>query len=92
MGRDVSAMAAAVIPVYWHATTNTSGQGAPTPAQVQAQMDVLNNAFGSSGFSFVLMQVNEGANNSWYTINPGSTAESQVKNALQVGSTDTLNL
>jgi hypothetical protein len=92
MGRDISVMAGAVIPVYWHAITNTAGQGAPTPAQVQAQMDVLNNAYTSAGFSFVLMQVNEVANNSWYTMTPGSAAEAQAKTTLRVGGANTLNI
>lgn len=81
-----------VISVYWHTITNTSGQGALTSQQIQAQMDVLNAAYAATGWSFSLVSTDVTANNTWYTMTPGSTAESQAKNALRKGTADDLNL
>jgi hypothetical protein len=92
LGRDVYAQAGGTINVYWHVITNTSGQGAPTTTQINNQMAVLNAAFASSGFSFNLVSVSTTANNSWYTAGPGSSAESQMKNALRQGTADDLNI
>jgi hypothetical protein len=92
LGRDVYAQAGGTINVYWHVITNTSGQGAPTTTQINNQMAVLNAAFASSGFSFNLVSVSTTANNSWYTAGPGTSAESQMKNALRQGTADDLNI
>ena len=91
-GRDLSAQVSAVIPTYWHTITNDAGQGAPTQTQINDQMAVLNAAYAGSGFSFVLMGQTQTANSAWYTMTPGSAAESQAKNALRVGGANTLNI
>ncbi|WP_259372632.1 zinc metalloprotease [Inhella inkyongensis] len=56
------------------------------------QINVLNNAYAGSGFSFNLVQTTRTTNSSWYTAGPGSTAESQMKTALRQGSADDLNI
>lgn len=81
-----------VIQVYWHVITNSSGQGAPTAQQIQSQIAVLNAAYASSGFSFNLAGTTVTANNTWFTAGPGTTAETQMKTALRVGSAATLNI
>lgn len=81
-----------VINVYWHIITNTSGAGAPTAAQINNQIDVLNSAYASTGWSFVLVSTNTTANNSWYTADYGTTAQTQMKIALRQGSADDLNI
>jgi hypothetical protein len=91
-GRDIYATAGGVINVYWHSITNSSGQGAPTTAQINEQMAVLNAAFASSGFSFNLVSVSTTANNTWYTCGPGTSCETQMKTALRQGSADDLNI
>jgi Pregnancy-associated plasma protein-A len=91
-GRDVYAPSAATINVYWHSITNSSGQGAPTTSQINNQIAVLNAAFAASGFSFNLVSVSTTANNTWYTAGPGSSGESQMKNALRQGTADDLNI
>lgn len=90
-GRDVYAAAGGVIPVYWHVITNTSGQGAPTSAQINNQIAVLNAAYAASGFSFVLTSVDTTANNTWYTCS-GGTCETQMKTALRRGTASSLNI
>jgi hypothetical protein len=80
------------ISVYVHVITNASGQGAPTSGQINNQITVLNNAYASTGWSFNLVSTNTTANTSWYTATPGTTAESQMKNALHQGGANDLNL
>jgi hypothetical protein len=91
-GRDLSAKMSVAIPTYWHTITNDAGQGAPTQAQIDDQMAVLNAAYAGSGYSFVLMGQTSTANSAWYTMVPGSVAETQAKNALRVGDAGTLNI
>jgi hypothetical protein len=78
--------------VYWHTITNTSGQGALTSAKIAAQIDVLNDAYAPYGWSFNLVSSDTTANNSWYTVQPSTTAETQMKNALRKGTADDLNI
>lgn len=65
---------------------------------IDAQMTVLNNAYsGATGgfntpYRFVLDGVDRTTNTTWYTMAPGSSAESQCKNALHKGNAATLNL
>jgi hypothetical protein len=93
---DVSnflAVAAGIsVRVYVHVITNTSNQGIPSPNQISDQISVLNAAYAGSGVSFVLFGSDQTANNTWYTATPGTTAETQMKNALHKGGKSDLNL
>ena len=80
------------VSVYWHNITNASGQGAATSQQINSQIQVLNAAYGGKGFSFVLASTDTTANDSWYVVQPGTSAESQMKAALRKGTGDDLNL
>ena len=91
-GVSAAAFATTTVNVYFHTITNTSGAGAVSPAEIQAQIDVLNNAYANSGFQFVLAGSDTTANNTWYTVQPNTTAESQMKAALRKGSADDLNV
>jgi hypothetical protein len=86
------AVTGGVIDVYWHTITNTSGQGALSSQAINAQINVLNNAFAASGWSFRLVATDTTANNSWFTMGSGSVAETQAKNALRRGTADDLNI
>lgn len=79
------------INVYFHVITNSLGQGAPSTQQINSQINVLNNAYAGSGFSFNLLSIDYTANDSWFTATPGTTAEAQMKAALRQGSADDLN-
>jgi len=81
----------ATINVYFHVITNSQGQGAPTTQQINSQINVLNNAYSGSGFTFSLVSTTTTANDSWFTAGPGTTAEAQMKAALRQGSADDLN-
>lgn len=80
-----------VIPVYWHSITDSNGQGAPTTADIDEQMNVLNEAYADSEWSFQLISTDVTANNSWYTCSGGS-CEFQMKSALRQGTADDLNI
>ena len=82
-----------VIPVYWHVINNGSSlaQGNIPDAQITAQINVLNAAYASTGWSFNLVSTDRTTNAAWYTAS-GGTAESQMKNALRQGSADDLNI
>ncbi len=82
-----------VIPVYWHVINNGSGlsQGNIPDSQITSQMTVLNSAYAGTGWSFNLVSIDRTTNASWYTCS-GGTCESQMKNALRLGSADDLNI
>jgi hypothetical protein len=87
------------IPVVVHVIRNSSGGGDVSDTRIGWQIDVLNDSFdgGSVGgvntsFRFVLQATTRSNNNSWYTAGPGSSAETQMKNALRQGGAGTLNI
>jgi len=80
------------ITTYVHVITNTSGAGSLSSSQINGQLTVLNNAYASAGYQFVLAATDTTANNSWYTATPGTTAETQMKTALRRGGSADLNI
>ena len=82
-----------VIPVYWHVINNGSGiaNGDIPASQITAQMNVLNAAFATTGWSFNLVATTRTTNASWYTC-AGGTCETQMKNTLRQGTADDLNI
>jgi len=78
--------------VYFHVITNTAGQGFVSQQRAMDQISVLNAAFAPAQVQFVLSALDYTQNNSWYTATPGSVAESQMKNALRMGTADDLNI
>jgi hypothetical protein len=87
-----AAFTGANVPVYVHVITSASGQGAVPLTQINAQIDVLNDANAASGFSFTLASVDYTANDSWYTMSPGSQEELEAKQALRQGGATALNM
>jgi hypothetical protein len=85
-------MVVGAVKVHVHVITNSSGQGAPTSNMINQQMSVLNNAYAPYGVSFNLVSTDTTANNSWYTCQPNTTAETQMKNALRLGTAQDLNV
>lgn len=97
-----SAPGSVTVPVYFHVINKGSGieNGDIPDSQIQAQIDVLNQAYagqtGGAGtntpFRFQLAATDRTTNASWYTMTPGSAAETQAKNALHKGNAGALNL
>lgn len=88
------AVTGGVIPVYVHVINKGSGiaNGDVPDSQITSQINVLNSAYASTGWSFSLAGTDRTNNASWYTATPNTTAESQMKNALRLGSADDLNV
>lgn len=88
------------IPVAVHVIRRGTGlsNGDIPQSMIDDQIDVLNDAFsGVTGgvntqFRFTLQSVDRTTNTTWYTAGPGTSAETQMKNALHVGSASTLNM
>lgn len=82
------------INVYFHVINNGTGiaNGDVPDSQITAQINVLNAAFASWGWSFNHVSTDRTTNSSWYTAGPGSTAEDQMKSALRQGTADDLNI
>ena len=97
-GAPLSRATGGTIPVYVHVIRDAAGNGDVSDTRIAQQIAVLNAAYGGStggvntGWSFSLVSTDRTNNSSWYTAGYGTTAESQMKNALRQGSADDLNL
>ncbi|XXZ56389.1 zinc metalloprotease [Sorangium sp. So ce341] len=82
------------IPVHFHVINKGTGirNGDVPDSMINDQIRVLNEAYATTRFSFVLESVDRTTNATWYTMSLGSTAERQAKRALRKGGPDHLNL
>ena len=80
------------IDVYFHVITSTSNAGSVSTQMITDQIRVLNDAYNQWGWSFRLVDVDTTADNAWFAMSPGSTAEAAAKAALRRGSADDLNI
>jgi len=82
------------IPVHFHVINKGRGlaNGDVTDAMILDQIQVLNEAYASTGFSFTLVSVDRTTNPTWYTMSLGSAVERQAKRALRVGGPDYFNI
>jgi hypothetical protein len=82
------------IPVVFHVITKTDRKlgtvGFVSDARVQQQINVLNQAYAGTGFSFTLQGINRVDNATWYDRCYGA-GESKMKQALAVSPATTLN-
>jgi hypothetical protein len=86
-GRPLLGTAAVNIPIVFH-VIHDGAEGNVTDEQVQAQVQVLNDAYTGSGFSFTLQAINRVNNRSWFR---GCYSNRQFKRELAVDPTHTLN-
>jgi pregnancy-associated plasma protein-A len=91
---DTSNATGGTINVYFHVIRRGSGtaNGDIPTSQITSQMNVLNAAFASTGWSFTLAAVDRTTNTSWFNMGYGSSAEAQAKAALRRGTADDLNI
>jgi hypothetical protein len=86
------------INVYVHVITASNGAGNLDDVSIAAQVNVLNTAYsgGTGGvntpFRFVLIGVDRTANDTWFTAEPDTPAEEEMKAALRQGTAKDLNL
>jgi hypothetical protein len=91
------------IPVYFHVVYRSDGVGNISETWIDNQINAMNEHFtgldtpayrtaaANMSFRFTKAGVTRTQNNTWYSAGPGSSAESQMKNALRVGTADDLN-
>lgn len=81
------------IPVRWHVVRsgNSVSQGNIPDSMIQAQVDVLNDAYATTGFQFYLAGVDRTTNSRWYTGCYGSQ-ERKMKQALAIDPANNLNI
>ena len=87
------------VPVYFHVIRSGSGAGDVTDAEINDQIDVLNDAYSgqvgggaNTPFRFTLIGVDRTNNEAWYTMGYGSQEEKAAKAALRKGGAETLNI
>jgi hypothetical protein len=83
-----------VVDVYFHVINKGTGiaNGDIPDSQITAQMAVLNDAYLGTGWSFTLVSTDRTTNATWYTMTPGTTAETDAKVALRKGTAADLNI
>jgi hypothetical protein len=90
---ESSAIGSITISVYWHVINNGAGTAADlTTTQINNQISVLNSAYANTPFRFALAAVDRTTNSTYYTAQPSTSAETNMKNALRKGTADDLNL
>ena len=90
----VEAPAGGVINVYFHVINQGSREvdGNTPLSKIQDQINVLNGAFSSQGWTFNLVEVTRTTNRNWYTAKQGSRQEVQMKSTLRRGGATALNI
>ncbi|MBS43274.1 MAG: zinc metalloprotease [Nocardioides sp.] len=92
----VAAAAASSIPVYVHVMAGKSGAGDVSNAQIQSQIDVMNQHFAGAesgaaddtGFGFTLAGVDRYYNNTWHQ----DRASTKYRSQTRQGGADALNM
>jgi hypothetical protein len=77
------ASATGQIKVAWHVIYNGSTGNIPQ-SQIDAQITYMNQRYAGTGFTFVLASVDRTNSRSWFTMTPGSSKETNAKNALAI--------
>jgi hypothetical protein len=68
------------ITVNFHVIRNASGGGDVSDARLNSQLATLNAAYNGRGFTFVRGTTDRTNNGTWYTMQPGTSAETAAKN------------
>ncbi|HEX8637600.1 MAG TPA: zinc metalloprotease, partial [Pyrinomonadaceae bacterium] len=85
------------ITVYYHVIRQGTGiaNGDVPDSQINEQIRILNEAYRSTQWSFVLASqggITRTTNSRWYNLRQGSKNEKDMKNALRVGGASVLNI
>jgi len=89
-----AAVTGGVINVYFHVVNKGTGManGDVSASMITSQINVLNAAYASTGWSFNLVSVDRTTNATWFNGCDTSTNETAMKNSLRIGTADDLNL
>ena len=90
----VSYVTGGTIDVHFHVIRSGTSvsQGNVPRSQLEAQIDVLNDAYRPWGWGFQLASVDRPTNASWFTAGSDSNAESDMKDRLRQGGAADLNI
>jgi hypothetical protein len=93
-GEEIQLVTGGVIDVYLHVINKGEGveNGDLAQEQVDAQIQVLNDAYKDTGWSFRVVETDRTTNESWYFATLGTEAQTEMKKALHKGGADDLNL
>ena len=80
-----------IIPVAFHIVQHDDGTADISDTRIQAQLDVLNAAYVTSGFQFSLHNIERVSNTAWSTHTYGSVESVQMKQALAIDPASILN-
>lgn len=86
---------AGTIPVAFHVIYKTqrgSEIGNVPTSWLNAQIQVLNDAYAGTGFSFALASIDRTNSKRWFSMSPGGNKEAQMKSALAINPATTLNI
>ncbi|NBD08382.1 zinc metalloprotease [Corallococcus silvisoli] len=88
------AVGSVTVPVYFHVINQGTGlaNGDIPASQIAAQIDVLNAAYATTPFKFVLQGTDRTTNAKWYALKDNSANERAMKTALRKGGPETLNI
>ncbi|MBJ6760527.1 zinc metalloprotease [Myxococcaceae bacterium JPH2] len=91
---EMRAVGSVTIPVYFHVINKGTGlaNGDIPDSQITAQMNVLNAAYSTTPFKFVLQGTDRTTNSTWFNLSQGGAAEKKMKAALRKGGKNALNL
>lgn len=80
------------VDTYAHVVTTQQKDGAYTQGMIDTQIEVMNSAYGPSGFQFNLLDTDFTVNDEWATAGQQTQAELDMKTELHQGTYETLNL
>jgi hypothetical protein len=86
------AVTGGTIDVYWHVIRTSTGGGDVSDSRIAANIALMSSEFGVGGWTFNLVSTDRTNNSTWYAAGPGTVGESQMKNALHMGTADDLNV
>jgi Pregnancy-associated plasma protein-A len=86
------AIAPVTIEVHFHVLAARTGEGELSDSAIRDQVQILDDAFAGTPFRFALAGITRTVKDSWFTMTPGSTAESAAKAILRRGSARHLNI
>lgn len=92
-GENIESVTSGNINVYFHVVRKGTGiaNGDVPSSMITDQINVLNAAYASTGWSFTLVSTDRTTNTTWYNGCYGSS-ESAMKSALRQGTADDLNI
>ena len=91
-GGYIREKATVIIPVAVHVVAHDDGYADVPDNQIDAQMQVLNDAYNGTGFGFTLASVDRTYNTKWSTHRYGSRQAALMKEALAIDPATTFNL